>query len=377
MHFKILTFHIALAVFFVQLIQLQPDILTFPELQYGALHEVASSVGSNRFPTYINDAILASYAEATYESVIFTGDIMMARNVEFLMKRNSPSYPFESLALKSLAEKPAIVGNFESAIAEQHTPTPANVLKFSTDRDNLTGLVEAGFTNLSLANNHSNDYGSFGFANTEAELIASGMSPFGFIPNSTYETVSFLETPIGRVALIGFNDSDLRLDITLAKNELARVGATTDFQVVYIHWGEEYSTTHSVRQEKFAREFVASGADLIVGHHPHVVQDIGIIDEVPVFYSLGNYVFDQYFSTEVQEGLVLVLTFDSLPKITLMPVTSVGTKSQPRLMTGDDKAEFLFRLSNSSVSNYTETIRRGYVPLRDPVASLNKIAMMF
>ena len=104
------------------------------------------------------ETLLTAATPQEYDSLIFVGDIMMARNVEQLMKREDSSYPFDGLVLKKLTPNPAIIGNFEASMAEQHVQTEINQLKFSVDKRHLPALKQAGFTHLSLANNHSFDY---------------------------------------------------------------------------------------------------------------------------------------------------------------------------------------------------------------------------
>lgn len=361
----------------LQIFTLQPASFSVPQNSYGSTYDTSKKNDAPKFSHRLQEAtFVAKNHQSEFSSVIFTGDVMMARNVEVLMNRNGVSYPFEKIDLKDLADKPAIVGNFESAMLQDHIPTPAHSLRFATMEENLAGLKEAEFTHLSLSNNHSLDYGVLGYLYTQTALNDSGLSSFGYEREVAYETTSFLETPMGTVALVGFNDSDLSLDIEAAKSELKRVSEKSDLQFVYIHWGEEYKIKHSARQEYVATELVAAGSDLIVGHHPHVVQDVDVIGGVPVFYSLGNYVFDQYFERNVQEGLVLVLTFDPVARLELIPVSSIGSLSQPKLVRGDDKAEFLYNLSSRSDESIQPDMQRGFVSLFGQVASSPKIAMI-
>lgn len=361
----------------LQILTLQPAYLSIPENSYGIAYQTSEKSNAPKIAQRIHEStFLNSGRESQFDSVIFTGDIMMARNVEVLMNRNGVNYPFEGLQLGELSDRPAIVGNFESAMLDRHTSTPAHSLRFATQKEHLTGLKKAGFTHVSLSNNHSFDYGLSGYLYTQASLHEQNIYSFSYEQNVAYESVSFLETPMGTVALIGFNDSDLSLDIEAAKEEIRRVSEKSDLQFVYIHWGEEYQTLHSLRQEEVATNLVAAGADLIVGHHPHVVQDIGVINGVPVFYSLGNYVFDQYFETNVQEGLVLVLTFGSVARLELVPVSSLGSLSRPKQLQGDDKAEFLYKVSSRSQESVQLDIQRGFIALFGQVASSLKIAMI-
>ena len=146
-------------------------------------------------------------------------------------------------------------------------------------------------------------------------------------------------------------------------------------QVVYIHWGNEYEVVHSEEQERMAKSFVSAGADLIVGHHPHVIQDIQLIDGVPVFYSLGNFIFDQYFSKEVTTGLMVELHFSDQPHLKLLPISG-RTLGQPFFVEGDEKAVLLYELSEKSDKRLDLPIKLGEIPLAQSFATSIKTAMI-
>ena len=104
------------------------------------------------------------------------------------------------------------------------------------------------------------------------------------------------------------------------------------------------------------------GADAIIGHHPHVVQDIQVYQGVPVFYSLGNFVFDQYFSSAVQEGLLLKLTLtEAGANYELIPTTSIGSRSRPQLMSPYEREHFLTGLATRSAPKLRTQIHSGYL----------------
>jgi poly-gamma-glutamate synthesis protein (capsule biosynthesis protein) len=229
---------------------------------------------------------------------------------------------------------------------------------------------------LSQANNHSFDYDAKGFTYTRQALERHSIVAFGNSSEITKTSISYLESETGTVALVGINASaDIPRTQEFAAT-LEEASKQSAMQIVYIHWGNEYESIHSRAQELLAREMVAAGADLIVGHHPHVVQDIDVIDGVVVFYSLGNYIFDQYFSQEVQEGLVLALSLDETPVVMLVPVSSAATLSQPSLMQPQPHSQFLDSLAQRSDAQLQENIKKGVIPLGLGVATSTKVAMM-
>ena len=106
--------------------------------------------------------------------------------------------------------------------------------------------------------------------------------------------------------------------------------------LVFPHWGIEYEPIHSSAQEKLAHAWIDAGADLVIGGHPHVTQDAEIYKNKPIFYSLGNLLFDQDFSDPTQRGLIIAgkITDDNI-ELVLLP--TISKKYKPELMTGAEK----------------------------------------
>lgn len=318
-----------------------------------------------------------SSADTAYDSMIFVGDIMLARHVEQLIEERGVSYPFEGISLSSFSERPAVIGNFESSMCEPHIRTPFYTMRFSTAQTALSGLKEARFTHLSLANNHSFDCGVEGYHRTWKSLSEIALQPFGSQVSVGAESIRLVHTPHGVFALIGIHLVHVHPGVERLTALFEAVNNISDYQIVYVHWGDEYQVRHAKKQRNQAELFVSLGADMIVGHHPHVVQGIEIINGTPVFYSLGNYIFDQYFSDEVQTGLVLEVVFSaSGHQVVLHPVSSVGIKAQPRLLLGEEKAAFLGSLAERSDKTITDQITTGQVRFNPSVASSTKIAIM-
>lgn len=164
-------------------------------------------------------------------------------------------------------------------------------------------LADAGIDFVSLANNHTDNFGKTGLDETRQYLKKSGIGYFGDPWNSP--VVATTEKNGIKVAFVGYSGFQLGMDKTTAKiRELHDDGY---FVVVMPHWGEEYATTSTALQRSKAKSFIEAGAGAIVGSHPHVIQENVWIDGVPVFYSVGNLVFDQYFSADVKKGEIVVL----------------------------------------------------------------------
>jgi poly-gamma-glutamate synthesis protein (capsule biosynthesis protein) len=294
-----------------------------------------------------------------------TGDIMLGRVIERIIDENGFEYPFKGVSTM-IKEHDVVVGNLEAAVPRAHEPTPPYGMQFSMRREFMGELRMLGFDVLSLANNHAFDFGLPGYENTLAEcnkasLVCSG-HPF------RVSTSSLLVTQVGdvRVGIIFlhtlFNEptSD---ELTPFLTELKGM---SDVQIAYIHWGEEYQEKHNVAQEAFAHLLIDNGIDAIVGHHPHVMQDIEKYRGKPIFYSLGNLVFDQYFSDAVQEGYLLTITMGrhSLT-YSLSPYTSASTPSQPHLINESDGQVLSHTIFNPDLFTEEETAALKFNVLRD------------
>jgi gamma-polyglutamate biosynthesis protein CapA len=309
-------------------------------------------------------------------SIIMTGDIMLARHVESLMNKNGSDYPYRDL--KWLTDTRAyVVGNFESALPATHVKSPTGTFRFSTAATHIPALKAAGFTHLSLANNHALDYGPTDFVNMQNVLSEHDFETFGHPTKVSTSSVTYLELPDETVAIIGlhtlFNEPS-RADL---ESLMTQVNEKSDTQIAYVHWGVEYEHLPATSQRELATQLIKLGVDLVVGHHPHVTQSVELIDEVPVFYSLGNFIFDQYFSPAVQDGLVLKLEKGSEGlAITLIPVTSRDSQARPRQMTDDERTTYLAKLATWSSPELSAALTSGQLTLPHTLATLTETAIM-
>jgi hypothetical protein len=277
--------------------------------------------------------------------VFFTGDIMLARHVEVLLQQNLIQ-PYDFMSL--FAKAKAVITNFESAMANPHVATHSGAMRFSTNVKSLELLKTLHISHASLANNHSRDYGRDGYVYAAASLRELGIQPFGDAVTVSSSSLSYIEVGSTTIAVLGIHTLFVPPDRTMMKNLLSEAKNNSDIQIVYIHWGDEYELFHNRNQEELATWFAAEGVDAIIGHHPHVVQDIALIGNMPVFYSLGNLVFDQYFSEDVKTGLVLGL--EITPKslhFTLYPQSQCA-KATPCLMRKEAETAFLLGLADRS-----------------------------
>lgn len=211
--------------------------------------------------------------------------------------------------------------NYEGTFTE-----PGNGLNpsynFRADKDKANLLKQAGVTHVSVANNHSFDFGVVGYDNTISALTDNDIEVMG---NSCYPVV--LQKGKYQCAILSVSLTSNNGQFCLNTKE-AIINQIADFSldnpsiplVLYIHWGLELQPVPEPWQVTFAEELIDLGVTAIIGHHPHVVQSVDFIDGKPVFYSIGNFVADAYLP-ETEKAIAVNLTFsDTLTNIAISPI---------------------------------------------------------
>ena len=165
-------------------------------------------------------------------------------------------------------------------------------------------LAHAGIGIVSLANNHTDNFGASGFRETEALLDAGGIGHFGDPWNDAGTEKTVTKNGIS-VAFVGYHAFQPGFPRIIA--DVKRLSAAGYFVIVMPHWGVEYSASSTDDMKAKARALITAGAKAVIGSHPHVIGEHEWIGDVPVYYSLGNLLFDQYFSPAVMKGNVLEL----------------------------------------------------------------------
>ena len=288
------------------------------------------------------------------EMILFVGDMMLDRGVEHLMNKNSFFYPFQKIS-SFLIEADFVVGNLEGPIVENPPNFSSASLKFAFSPKVIEGLVSSNFSLLSLSNNHTTNAGMAGLEETKDFLKNAGIDfvgePLGCEKDFLFEKDNIIFLAFNKT--FPFNCSGDEIAEIIEKT---RTSNPENFIVVILHWGQEYKLKSSVFQQKSAHHIIDAGADLIIGSHPHVVQEIEEYNGKLIFYSLGNFIFDQYFSEEVEQGLAVGLEiYPEKFVYKLFPIKS--DLSQPFLMEQEDSDEFLEELSLRSSPHLLNQIK--------------------
>ncbi len=276
--------------------------------------------------------------------VLFVGDIMLGRAVETRMDIEGQSYPF--LGTRELLSSPDItVGNFEGVVSAVHEKAEPMTFSFSIKESSLAYLGTVGFDILSLANNHSDDYGSSSVAymRTRCELytIDCRGSAIGLAEHS----ILVREVNGKKIGFLFLHTLYRDPDLSVLSTLLNTLNATSDIQIAYVHWGDEYKLRHNDTQESLAHTLIDGGVDVVIGHHPHVVQDIELYEGKPIFYSLGNFIFDQFFDDEVTQMIAVRMDIGTTTiTYSPIPLTSKNTRSQPHVMSEVESHDLINRI---------------------------------
>jgi len=225
--------------------------------------------------------------------LLFTGDILLSREVEVEIKATGRS-PWAQIA-PFLSGADWTGGNLEGAFgSEEDCRTTGDAPCFAFPDASAELLARAGFDALSVENNHAADLGVAGRIHTREVLSAAGVMGADFEHSPTFFRVGERTIALISVNLVPGTDGQAHQIPSVALSQKLRLAHTlADLVVVSVHWGRELTEWPSKEQKEAAEWLVEEGADLIVGHHPHVIQPPDCLHGHPVFFSLGNHVFDQ------------------------------------------------------------------------------------
>ncbi len=293
----------------------------------------------------------------------FVGDILLASSVGDLISREGPMAPWEGVKT-ALAEADFTIGNLECAVGTSGTPMPDKTYTFRADPKSVQGLVEAGFDLVSLANNHTLDFGTQCLLETIDCVSAAGIVPIGAGKDETSARaphilekngikVGFLATnmvvPTISWAAKGQNPG-MAVDYSAWNDNIVSrikdLSQEADVVIILIHWGEERKTQLEdwvVSMEKTLRQ---AGADIIIGTHPHILQGIRYDGKTVTAHSLGNFVFTTRADFPAcQAGGILRITVskESVQNVQFLPTTIVWGKTH--LVSGQDKSAALSSLA--------------------------------
>jgi poly-gamma-glutamate synthesis protein (capsule biosynthesis protein) len=247
--------------------------------------------------------------------LIFLGDMMFDRQIRVSAERNGYDYLFQDVS-KLLDSADLVVGNLEGSITTNESLSVGTEIGlkenyiFTFSPDVAQTLHDSNVRLVNLGNNHILNFGKQGLRDTIYYLEQNDVGYFGSVGGDLLEQSSKI-VELGKVK-IGFVNYNQYTDngIDLAVADVIRIRKNVDILIVYAHWGTEYVKIAGDDVQHLAHTFIDYGADLIVGSHPHVIQRSEVYKGKKIYYSLGNFVFDQYFSEDTKEGLLVEVIID-------------------------------------------------------------------
>ncbi len=297
-------------------------------------------------------------------TLVAVGDIMLAHRLEPFIEEYGPSYPYKYTA-HIFKEADISFANLESPLSTKGEPIPDKEYTFRANPKVTEGLKEAGFDVLSLANNHILDYGEEAFFETIEALdnqiirhvgagrnIREARKPvilkvknkkFGFLAYSnTFPKRFWAEENKAGSAYGKF--SSVKKDVKELKEKV-------DFLIVSFHWGNEEEISPQEYQRNLAHLAIDQGADIILGHHPHILSGIETYRNGIIIYSLGNFAFGSY-SEKAKESAIFRFHFskDKLQQLEIIPISVYNKriKFQPRILRKEGAAGVLERIRKLS-----------------------------
>jgi poly-gamma-glutamate synthesis protein (capsule biosynthesis protein) len=304
-----------------------------------------------------SDPIYIGFKEKKISSLVSTfktvnwnmfaaGDMMLSRTVGVKMRNTGDwSYPFNILK-NNISKFDVSFANLESPFNEQGQIYDEG-MTFAADPKAIKGLTESGFDIISLANNHFGNMQNAGMTYT-MDFLNKNQIKYTGAGKTTADSceakyvnvkglkIAFLavdgvdSTPVSYRADSQYPGLCSWLETTRIGTAIKNAKSKADFIVMSMHAGTEYKPIHRSDQEEFAHKVINNGVNLVIGTHPHVVQDIETYKNGLIFYSLGNFVFDQTWSQETQQGLTIELSFTNgqITKYQIKPVL-INSDYQP------------------------------------------------
>jgi len=274
------------------------------------------------------------------------GDVMTGRAVAWKF-HNDVTQAFENLGQGVFSNQTLDIVNLEGPISStdfQANPTPDNLI-FNFPPQTIDALKYLGVNAVSQANNHSFNQGKAGFEETKKLLEDAKITPIG---SQTEYDISRFGSGAKKLSIITINLLEDHSDFTGIIADEKKAG---NIVLVFPHWGSEYEETHNQSQANAAHSWIDAGADIIIGSHPHVVQDAEIYNSKPIIYSLGNLIFDQTFSTPTQEGLIVKGSIVD-KNLTLEFLPTKIKNYQVQLKDGEEKSQAIQKLLENIPAKY-------------------------
>ncbi len=310
-------------------------------------------------------ASMTSTAPDDEASVLFCGDVMLDWGVKELFLAEGYDYSLKRIR-HFISGFDARFCNLECPISGIGAPHSDKKYIFIAPPEAVKILTYGGISHVSLANNHSMDFGVEAMMSTIAVLEKNGIAAVGAGADmEKARNPARLELKGAKAAVLCYTNIGnseayakkstpgiAKAAIEIIKRDIQSLRKSNAVIVISIHWGDEYADYPSADQIELAHDIIDAGADAIIGHHSHIYQGVEIYKGRPVFYSLGNFLFGS-INEEIRDNIVVALRLKKgvLSSFEIYPVN--GSKDtvnrfQPRRMTGSDADTLLRHLIDIS-----------------------------
>ncbi len=303
----------------------------------GAVIALASVLGG-QLSAQVETAPAAADGPVDDDDAVFSaamvGDVMFGRHVERVIERRGHDALLADV--EPWLEADYVSANLEQVISDDDDlPEADKLIHLASGSEAAAALANAGFTTVSLANNHAMDHGIPGLRDTIDALDDAGLAHAGAgvdlddavrtdyqeHGDLTVATLSFTDAFVEGFIARSFQGGVLQADPGTFGPLIQQADQEADLVIAHFHWGEEYDLSPNADQREIAGFAAQAGADIVVGHHPHVLMPVERIDDTLVFYSLGNFVFDQGWSRTRESAIARYhLDADGTARVELLPV---------------------------------------------------------
>lgn len=326
----------------------------------------------------VMSTVLCGYAPVSNEvdfTICFAGDVNLAENYGTTKLIDSqPNGILDCIdagLVSHMQKADLMILNNEFTYSDRGAPLSGKKYTFRANPDRVKNLNKLGVDAVYLANNHVYDYGADAMQDTFSTLDSAKIEYFGAGENLNRAMKPYIVEIDGvKVAFVAASRAEkfkmtpqatasspgiLRCyDTSLFKEAIKNASSQADITVAVVHWGTEYSTVLEEVQLKSAREYVEAGADVIIGAHSHCLQGMEMIGEVPVFYSLGNYWFnDKTLDTMLVELHVKTDKQTQTPKISAQIIPGVQENWYTRAASSEKEKERIFKALEDISVNVT------------------------
>lgn len=249
-----------------------------------------------------------SEKDSTPISILFVGDMMFDRYIRQVRDQKGSDFVFSEVK-NLLAGSDLVVGNLEGPISDNPSVSvdsefgSRNNYVFTFDPGVSDDLKRNNIQMVDIGNNHITNFGDEGIAKTKEYLKQGGVDFFGDPQGE--KRIALWNKDGTKIAFVSYDQFE-EDPITKTLNDIREAKREkSDLIILYTHWGKEYSKEPIKNVQELGHRFIDEGADLVIGSHPHVVQKKEEYKGKLIYYSLGNFIFDQYFDPETQKGLAV------------------------------------------------------------------------